>query len=205
MGRKARMRKLLRDEDEEELLRDPKLAEADEAKAGAKPQQQPDDPVARTLDLQKPAGNRAVGAALARWPLFAAPQPVAQWPKHLEMVLDGKVVIPLESAQLGTSRQLTSTSANREKPVQESGEMVVTLRQGEWSTDLFHESLSGRGYTTVEVVFPGKDGKGLRVILADVVIANYSVGAGGSDGPLETLALNFKKREFSEDPPPARR
>ena len=48
-------------------------------------------PADRVLELQKTAGNRAVGAALARWglpwlPLAAAPQ----WPKEPQVIIDGK-------------------------------------------------------------------------------------------------------------------
>jgi Type VI secretion system effector, Hcp len=212
MGRRARLRSKLRDEDVEELeelLEKTEPGPAAEEKAveeKAVEAEGADGPAARVLELQKAAGNRAVGAALARWPVFGAPQPVAQWPKHLEMVIDGKTVIPLESAQVGADRRLTNptaTGAERERPVDESGEMVVTLKTGKWSTDLFRESLYGHGYKTVEIVFPGKDGKGFRVILTDVLISNYSV-SGRGDGPVDSIALNFKKREFSQDPPPAR-
>ena len=222
MGRRARMRTKLREEELEEL--DERLETTEPGPAAEEKAEQEkeaaqktpgapeaaDGAAARVLELQKTVGNRATGQALARWPLFAAPQPVAQWPKHLEMVIDGKTVIPLESAQMGTERHLTNatgTGVNREKPVDETGEMVVTLKQGDWSSDLFREALYGRGFKMVEIVFPGKDGKGVRLILSDVLISSYSVsghGGTGLDGPLESLTLNFKKREFSQDPPPPR-
>jgi type VI secretion system secreted protein Hcp len=210
MGRRARLRSKLRDEDVEELEQlldktEPGPAAEEQALEPTK-EKDAADPTARVLELQKSAGNRATAAALARWPLFAAPQPVAQWPKQLEMVIDGKTVIPLESAQMGVDRRLTNPTGRgveQEKPVDESGEMIVTLKSGKWSTDLFRESLHGRGYKTVEIVFPGKDGKGFRIVLADVLISSYSV-SGQGDGPVDSISLSFKKREFSQDPPPAR-
>jgi hypothetical protein len=206
MGRRKRIHQLREELDELEGLqhktdRTAVAEKDDEDKAKEKDQQpvlQKEDPVARTLELQKTAGNKAVGAALARWPLLGAPAaPAAQWPKQLEMIIDGKTIIPLESAQIGVQQHLTDATAD------DSGEMVVTLKEGKWSSDLFRESLYGRGYKKVEIVFPGKDGKGLRVILEDVLISGYSI-SGGKDGPMDSLTLNFKKRTFSQDPPPAR-
>jgi Type VI secretion system effector, Hcp len=221
MARRMRIRKLREELDELEELqhgtdRTEKAVEEKDAEKQKDPQAdgaaalQTEDPVARTLELQKTAGNKAVGAAIARWPTLGAP-PAAQWPKQLEMIIDGKTVIPLESAQMGTSGPHTSSAsvgANRERAEKdESGEIVVTLKQGKWSTDLFRESLSGSGYKMVEIVFPGKDGKGVRVILADVLISGWSMSGHGStndDSPMESISLNFKKRTFSQDPPPAR-
>ncbi len=222
MGRRARMRTKLREEELEELEErlektEPGPAAEEKAEQEKEAEQKTpgapeaaDGPAARVLELQKTAGNRATGAALARWPLLGAAQPVAEWPKTLEMIIDGKTVIPLESAQLGQQRHMTNATGRgieQDKSLDVGGEMVVTLKQGKWSSDLFRESLSGRGFKTVEIVFPGKDGKGLRVILEDVLIANYSVsGHGGADhdSPVESLSLNFKKRSLSQDPPPKR-
>lgn len=215
MGRRARLRSKLSDEDLEELeeleerLEKTEPGPAAEEKAAQEKAVEAngaDGPAARVLELQKSAGNRATAAALSRWPLLGAPQPVAQWPKQLEMVIDGTTVIPLESAQMGVDRRLTNptgTGAEKEKPVDEGGEMVITLKSGKWSTDLFRESLRGHGYKTVEIVFPAKDGKGFRIILTDVLISNYWV-SGRGDGPVDSIALSFKKRELSQDPPPAR-
>ena len=207
MGRKARMRKLLREEDVEEL------EDLVEQKAGA-PKAEPEaetaksakaDPTARVLELQKAAGNRAVGAALSRWPVFGAPA-VAQWPKEAQMILDG-TPIPIESVQEGVRGTNVpagpGTGLTNQKPnVTGPGEVVVTLKMGKYSPDLFQQSLTGSGYKTVEIVIPSKDGKGgVRFILTDVLISNYSISS-GSSSPLESLELSFKKREFSHDAPP---
>jgi type VI protein secretion system component Hcp len=216
MARRQRIRKLREELDELEQLQRPQAEQADEGPEEKKEKApvaalQQEDPVTRTLELQKAAGNKAVGASLARWPFLAAPQaPVGEWPKQLEMIIDGTTVIPLESAQISSSRHMTDptgTGVSREKPIDETGEMVVTLKVGKWSSDLFRESLYGHGFKTVEIVFPGKDGKGIRIILEDVLISNYSVsGHGGADhdAPMESLSLNFKKRTFDQTPPPKR-
>ena len=207
MGRKARMRKLLREEDVEELQ---ELLEEKTAKPQAEPEVETAksakaDPTARVLELQKAAGNRAVGAALSRWPVFGAPS-VAQWPKEPQMILDG-TAIPIESIQEGVRGTnvppTTGTgSATNQKPnFTGPGEVVVTLKMGKYSPDLFQQSLRGNGYKTVEIVLPGKDGKGVRFILTDVMISSYSIGS-GSGSPVESLELSFKKRELSHDAPP---
>ena len=96
----------------------------------------------------------------------------------------------------------TGTSGNQNKTgATGPGEIIVTLKMGKHSADLLLQATRGPGYKTVEIVIPTKDGKGIRFTLTDVLISNYSISSGGAS-PLESLALNFKKREFSQDPPP---
>jgi len=195
MGRRARMRKL-REEDLEELAEQLE-AEPEQASQQATKQATTVD---KALELQKTAGNRAVGAALSRWPMFGAPM-LAQWPKQPQMIIDGQV-IPLESFQDATRSSGGSSSGNINKQDHTGpGEVVVTIKMGKYSPGLFQRAAGSSGYKTVEIVIPTKDGKGIRFILTDVLISSYSVGS-GADSPLESLALNFKKREFSQDPPP---
>ena len=75
------------------------------------------------------------------------------------------------------------------------------LKLGKHSSAFLLQASRGPGYKTVEIVIPTKDGKGIRFILTDVLISGYSVSK-DSDSPLESVSLNFKKREFSQDPPP---
>ena len=206
MGRKARMRKMLREEDVEELE---ELLEEKTAKSQAEPEADTAksakaDPAARVLELQKAAGNRAVGAALSRWPVFGAPA-VAQWPKEAQMILDG-TPISIESIQEGIQGSGTgssTTSGNMNKSgATGPGELIVMLKMGKHSADLLRQSQTGPGYKTVEIVIPSKDGKsGVRFILTDVLISNYSISS-GRNSPTESLELSFKKREFSHDAPP---
>jgi type VI secretion system secreted protein Hcp len=200
MGRRGRIRRL-REEDLEELL---EQEEAAPEKAPAKAAQ-PETPVARVLDLQKTAGNRATGAALARWPFFGVASATAQWPKERQLILDGEA-LPLESVQEAVGRNATLGSPGpptREADVKAAGEIFVTIKVGDWSTGLFKASMSGKSYKTVEIVLPGKDGRGVRWILTDVMISGYSTSSAGGD-PVQTLTLNFKNREFSQSPPPPR-
>jgi hypothetical protein len=178
MGRRARMRKL-REEDLEELA---EQLEAEPEKAAVSQGGKQATPVDKAIELQKTAGNRAVGAALQRWPVFGGPL-IAQWPKEPQMIVDGQV-IPIESFQEGIQASTgtgTGTSGNQNKTgATGPGEIIVTLKMGKHSADLLLQATRGPGYKTVEIVIPTKDG----------------------NNPLESLALNFKKREFSQDPPP---
>jgi hypothetical protein len=201
MGRRGRIRRL-REEDLEELL---EQEEAEPEKAPAKAAQ-PETPVARALELQKTAGNRATGAALARWPYLGLPQATAQWPKEKQLILDD-VVIPLESFQdLGANRGASSSSSSgtsRASDVNADGEIAVTIKLGDWSPDLWKSSLTGKHYKTVQIVVPSKDGRGARWILTDVLISGLDQSS-GYGVPTQTLQLHFTKREFSQSPPPPR-
>ena len=202
MGRRGRIRRL-REEDLEELL---EQEEAEPEKVPAKAAQ-PETPVARALELQKTAGNRATGAALARWPYLGVPQATAQWPKEKQLILDD-TVIPMESfaESVATNRAALSPNSGTSKPndVTGEGEVVVTLKLGDWSPDLFKANIAGKQYKTVELVVPGTDGKGVRWILTDVMISGLATSSGGGDRPTQSLQLHFKRREFSQSPPPPR-
>ena len=71
MKRKVRMRKMLREEDLEELLKQVKekepAAEAEQDATAPKPEKAA-TPADKVLELQKRAGNAAVGAVLERFP-----------------------------------------------------------------------------------------------------------------------------------------
>lgn len=198
MGRRSRIRRM-REEDLEELLEQESADEKAPAKAA-----QPDTPVSRALELQKTAGNRATGAALQRWPFLGFPQAVAQWPRESQLILDD-TVIPLESyADVNAGRNTDpSSSTARPNDFGAAGEVVVTIAVGDWSTDLNKAMLYGKHFKTVQLVIPAKDG-GVRWILTDVLISALDTSSGNGDRPLQTLQLNFKKREFSQSPPPPR-
>jgi type VI protein secretion system component Hcp len=224
MRRRARLRSKLRHdhdvEELEELLEQAGPGPAAEEKAAEEAKEdatksapadvaKQDPSAAGVLALQKTAGNRAVGAMLSRWPVLGTQQ-LAQWPKEPQLILDD-TVIPLESFQEQVRNPTTAVGAGSTAPRDEDlkgpGDIVVAIKMGKYSPDLFQRSLKGNGYKTVQIVMPTKDGKGFRIILADVLISSYSVGASGAhdNAPYESLTLSFKKREFSQDPPPARR
>ena len=209
MKRKARMRKMLREEDVEELVK--QIQEEPAAQKAAPAADKTATPADKVLELQKAAGNNAVGALLQRWggpaTAMAAQQP--QWPKEAQLIIEG-FVLPLESySEVANSN--TSSVGEREGTTRPDtdrfkgpGEIVVVLKLGAWAADLQKAMLQGKEHKSVQVVVPAKDGKGIRWILTDVVISSYQVGSGGGKDPHVTLTLNFKKREFAQTPPPKR-
>ena len=152
----------------------------------------------RVLDLQKTAGNRAVGAALSRWglpwlPLAAAPQ----WPKEPQVILDG-LVLPLQSWSRSQGPG-TGTGTGVSSPDQRQlNDVHVTTAIGDHSPDLMRKTTSGEHIKTVIIVMPGKDGNGFTVTLHEALITGYSI----SDKH-ESWSLNFAKKEFGQEPPKA--
>ena len=193
MSRRARLRKRIRrEEDVEELV--PKLDEQDEQPKGAVQPTAAD----RALELQKTAGNRAVGAALQRWPVDAAEAtPVADWPAQPEAVFDDDLVIPIESVQdshSGQPRPPSKREGEEGEPV--FGELVIFARTGKHSAELHKALLRGKHFAKVEIVIPGAGG-GVRIILTNVLIT-----AANLDGDRESWTLSFEKREFNKNPRP---
>ena len=191
-GRVRAKRRRREDELEEEQAQ---LQEAEpEQQASAAPATLAD----KTLDLQKTAGNRAVRAALQRWPVDAADAtPVADWPKHPEAVFDDKLVIPIESYQ-ESHRGQPRPPAKREGEEGELvfGEIVIFTKTGKHSAELHKALLQGKQFAKVEIVIPGAGG-GVRIILTNVLIIGANLGGDG-----ESWTLSFEKREFSKDPRP---
>ena len=113
--------------------------------------------------------------------------------------------IELESAQLGTGRNITNPTgggANREGSAPSISEIVITKYQDSSSTHLFREALSGTGKkVTIDFVRSGDCGAPyLSIELENTLISNFSVSGHGGDShnkPMESLALNFTKISFS--------
>jgi len=162
-----------------------------------RPKEKEATPADRVLDLQKTAGNRAVGAALSRWGLPWFPATAApQWPKAPQVIVDG-VVIPLESFSWSDGQLGTGSSTTAPEHTQLNDVSIFTAL-GEHSTDLHKAALHGKNLKTVVIVVPGKDGKGFTVTLTDAMITNYSISERH-----ESWSLSFRKREFSQSPPQA--
>jgi Type VI secretion system effector, Hcp len=155
-------------------------------------------PADKVLELQKTAGNRAVGAALARWGLPWIPQAAApEWPKEAEVILDGEV-IPLSSFSWTGSNSTGGAGASGVDKPQFVNEVNVTTAAGEHSAELFQKAVHGDPIKTAIIVMPGKDGKGFTITLTDVLISSYQ-----TNGPTDSWSMSFAKREFSQSPPPA--
>ena len=183
-----RKRRRREEEREEEEQRDEERAREKEATPAA--------PADRALELQKTAGNRAVGAALARWglpwiPMTATPQ----WPKQPQVIADGKV-IPLKSWSWADAAPGAGGGVGAGRA--QFSEVSVTTTQGEHSSDLLLRTAQGGPFKTVIIVVPGKDGKGMTLTFTDVLITAYQ-----PSGDQETWTLSFAKKEFSQSPPPA--
>ena len=153
-------------------------------------------PADRVLELQKTAGNRAVGAAIARWgfpgmPMTAAPQ----WPKEPQVIADG-LVLPLSS--WSWADHAPGIGAGTGKPQEGAGEISLSTKTGLHSSDLMLRTAEGRSFKTLVIVVPGKDGKGVTITLHDVMITSYQV-----NGDMETWSVSFATKEFSQSPPQA--
>jgi hypothetical protein len=204
-GRQRAKRRRREDELEEE--RD-QLQEAEpEQQASAAPATLAD----KTLDLQKTAGNRAVGAALDRWSLPWVPStapPAAKWPKEPQAVFDGKLVVPIRSwSDQSATPGMTGRSgeAKRGDPEGE-GEIVIVAEIGDFIVELHKAMLEGKTYDKVEIIVPGPNGTGIRVELENVQIASYQTSAASQHpGGVQSYQLSFSKRKFSNAPPPPRR
>jgi hypothetical protein len=154
-------------------------------------------PADRVLDLQKTAGNRAVGATLSRWGLPWFPQTAApQWPKEPQVIVDG-VVIPLQSWSWSEDRGGTGAGSTGGERTQLNDVHVMT-KMGDHSSDLMLKVAQGHRIKTVLIVIPGKDGKGYTLTLTDAVITGYSISE-----QLESWSLSFAKKEFNWSPPRA--
>jgi hypothetical protein len=183
--RKRRRREEEREEEEEQQLEQPR-----EQKVAT-----PAAPADRALELQKTAGNRAVGAALARWGLPWIPMaPAPQWPKEPQVIADG-TVIPISSWSWADRQPGTGAGAGKPQP---GGEISISTKTGSHSADLLLRTAEGRSFKTVIIVVPGKDGKGITLTLSDVMITGYQLS-----GDVETWTVSFAAKEFSQSPPQA--
>ncbi|MBR0697283.1 type VI secretion system tube protein Hcp [Bradyrhizobium lablabi] len=103
--------------------------------------------------------------------------------------------IELASAQLGQTRSIANSRVASAPAV---SEIVITKSMDSASTALFRQSLYGEGVTIqIDFVKPGGNRPTyLTITLQNALISSYQSGAGPSDGPTESLALNFTKMTF---------
>jgi len=114
--------------------------------------------------------------------------------------------IELQSAQLGITRNITTTTgrgSNREGAAPAVQDIVVTKLQDSVSTALFREALNGTGKLMV-IAFVKDDGTAyLKIVLQNTLISSYSVSGHGGDnhaGPMESLSLTFTKVTYETQP-----
>ena len=195
MRARQRMRRKPREEDleEEQVL--------DEATKLAQPPAAAASPADKALELQKTAGNRAVGAALDRFasPFLPSNAPaVAGWPKRPEARFDDDLVVPIESAQdprVSPGGGLGSGRSESEEP-NGPGELVITTAGGDFVVELHKAVIQSKHFDKVVIVLPSGGG-GIQIILYDVYISSGQIS-----GHSHAWNLSYSKREFSHAPPP---
>ena len=111
--------------------------------------------------------------------------------------------IELTSAQFGHSRAVTSIGANdARRGTPQVTDLVVTKPMDVSSTDLFRDSLMGKGRkVTLYFVSTGVDKSTpyLTIELENVLISSFSLSGGhDADGkPVESLTFNFTKITYT--------
>ena len=164
-------------------------------------------PHERLLELQKTAGNRAVGAVLDRLAhdaAHAAPAGGGGWPKEKQIIFDG-TGMPLESVNLGVVGAPHPGGGTRTPKPDEfggPGEISVVLPDGGWLNDLVPRPSGAASPTRGRDRLPAAGGGGLRLILTAVADLELREQRRRRPIPLATLTLKFKKRTLSQDPPP---
>ena len=137
------------------------------------------------LALQQSAGNRAVGAALARQPgTKEAPKEQERHTSHV--LLPGIGRIELVSFQWGEHKGRDREDAPA------FNELVLTTTSGKHSTALMQAAVKGTTFKELEIVHYSASGAGIRLKLTDVMLVSYNVGGGSaSDKPVETWTITF--------------
>jgi type VI protein secretion system component Hcp len=137
------------------------------------------------LNLQQAAGNRAVGAILARQPgTKEAPKEQEQRTSHVLVPDIGR--IELVSFQWGMHREYDRDEAPR------FSELSLTTTAGKHSTALMQAAAKGTTFKEVEIVHYSSSGQGIRLKLSDVMLVSYHVGGGSeADKPVETWTVSF--------------
>ena len=112
--------------------------------------------------------------------------------------------IQLQSAQLGTNRNITtSTGRGTNREASATQDIVITKLQDSVSTALYKEALRGEGKLIV-IAFVKEDGTtSMTLVLQNTLISSYSVsGHGGvtDSRPTESLSINFTKITFEMSP-----
>jgi hypothetical protein len=185
--------------EEEEQGREPAQEQVEEKE---RPREREATPADRVLDLQKTAGNRAVGAAIDRWGLAWLPMAAApQWPKEAQVIADG-TVIPISSWSWADHSPGVGAGTGAGKP-DVGREISISTAAGSHSADLALRTADGRPFKTVIIVVPGKDGKGMTITLEDVMITSYQTSGSPHGGNVETWSLSYAKRAYSQSPPQA--
>jgi hypothetical protein len=160
------------------------------------------------IALQRTAGNRAVGAMLARdIPPAVEPADAKKdaAPAGPHVIVPGIGAIPIDSYSMSVGRPVSPPSDDRgeEKPKKDKkddehpgGDITFTSQQGEHSTELHRWSLDGRPKDLVIVV--PREGAAMRITLKAALITSFHISPGPPPMESWTVNCNAMKFEFSQ-------
>ena len=160
------------------------------------------------LELQRTAGNRAVGAMLARDTTTAQPADAKQEaaPSGAHVIVPDIGTIPIESFSLDLGKRQTPPTGGRdtdEAPKKDKdkkdnelpgGDVTITSLQGDHSSALFRWSLQGPAKDIVIVVPKGTTS--VRITLKNALITNFQVSDAGGSKPYESWTVNCEAMKF---------
>jgi hypothetical protein len=156
------------------------------------------------LGLQRTAGNRAVGAMLARDTSPAVEPADAKKdaaPSGPHVIVPGIGAIPIESYSMSVQRPVTPPSGNRgeEAPKKDKqddelpgGDITFTSRHGAHSSDLFRWSLQGPAKDLVIVAPRGT--MTVRITLKSALITSLNIS--NDSPPTESWSVNCTAMKF---------
>jgi len=157
------------------------------------------------LELQRTAGNRAVGAMLARDTTTAEPADAKKQavPSGPHVIVPGIGAIPVESFSLSVAKQGpgggpdTEERPKKDKGKQDDelpgGDVSFTSKQGEHSSELFRWSHQGPAKDLVIVVPKGETV--VRITLKNALITSFNLSSGG-DADYESWTVNCTAMTF---------
>jgi Type VI secretion system effector, Hcp len=148
------------------------------ARTTVRPRRRPRNGV---LALQQAAGNRAVGAILARQPGTKEEQ--EQRTSHVLLPNIGR--LELVSFQWGLHKGREGGEGHAYDDIN------VTTAFGKHSTALLLAATNGTTFKELQIVHYGSSGAGIRLTLTDAVIVSYQLGSGDSDKRVENWTLTF--------------
>lgn len=175
------------------------------------PSRRRDEPAARgeeqlphhaLLALQQTAGNRAVGAMLARdTTAEAEPMDAKQEaaPSGPHVIVPGIGAIPVMSYSMSVNNREQAPSGSREEKPKDKdkdelpgGDVYFSSVQGEHSTNLFQWSLKGPAKDLVIVV--PKGASTMRITLKGALISSFTISK--DQPPVEGWSVNCTAMKF---------
>jgi hypothetical protein len=162
------------------------------------------------LQLQRTAGNRAVGAMLARDTTTAEPADAKKEaaPSGPHVIVPGVGTIPIESFSLSlvkrrpppgrdTSEEGPSDDKGKKDEDLPGGDVSFMSLQGKHSPELFRWSMAGEAKDLVVVVPKGTTTT--RVTLKGCLVTVYTTDPGHGSSPVESWMVNCTAMRFDQE------